>query len=188
MAFAKNEAANLKWSYITSEYITLPADVTKNGHEHIVPNLLGDTVFDKLAQSSEHIFPSAVGTPFTAWTNNKLQLDRLSGVHDWCIHDLRRTFSSKCAEWGVATPDIIERLLGHTTALSSIARVYNKWHYLPEMRAALQRYETRLARLLATHQMIDTHTSSAITSTQQYRTASASHAMAPRGGPTPTRL
>lgn len=73
-------------------------------------------------------------------------------MHDWCIHDLRRTFSSKCAEWGVATPDIIERLLGHTTALSSIARVYNKWHYLPEMRAALQRYETKLERLLADHQ------------------------------------
>ena len=153
--FRKNEAANLKWSYITSEYITLPADVTKNGHEHIVPNLVGDTVFDQIAQTSEYVFPSAVGTPFTAWTNNKLQLDRLSGVYDWCIHDLRRTFSSKCAEWGVATPDIIERLLGHTTALSSIARVYNKWHYLPEMRVALQRYETRLARLLAAHQAID---------------------------------
>jgi integrase len=69
----------------------------------------------------------------------------------WCVtlHDLRRTFSSKCAEWQVASPDIIERLLGHTTALSPIARVYNRWHYLPEMRTALERYEKKLAELLA---------------------------------------
>jgi len=72
----------------------------------------------------------------------------LSGVTGWTLHDVRRTFSSKCAEWQVASPDIIERLLGHTTALSPIARIYNRWHYLPEMRAALERYEEKLAHLL----------------------------------------
>jgi integrase len=147
--FRKNEAANLKWSYITPEYIALPANVTKNGHEHALPNLVADKL-KLIPRTSEYLFASAAGTPFSAWTNSKIRLDRLSGVYDWCIHDLRRTFSSKCAEWGVATPDIIERLLGHTTALTPIARVYNKWHYLPQMRAALEAYQAKLGQLFST--------------------------------------
>ena len=43
---------------------------------------------------------------------------------------------------------MIERLLGHTTALSPIARIYNRWNYLPQMKAGLERYEERLAHLL----------------------------------------
>ena len=146
--FRKNEAATLRWSYITPDYITLPAEITKNAREHVIPNLVASNL-QLIPQTSEYLFPSTKGTPFNAWTNNKIKIDRLSGVSNWCIHDLRRTFSSKCAEWGVATPDIIERLLGHATALSPIARVYNKWHYLPQMKAALTAYEAKLAALIS---------------------------------------
>jgi integrase len=142
------EVAAMKWSYITAEYITLPAEIYKTGREHVLPNLVGDNL-TLIPRSSHYLFPSKVGTPFSAFSRHKRSLDRLSGVSGWTIHDLRRTFSSKCAEWQLTSPDIIERLLGHSTALSPIARVYNRWHYLPEMRAALERYEKKLALLLA---------------------------------------
>jgi integrase len=148
-AYRIGEVAGMKWSYITKDYITLPAEVTKSGREHVMPNLINENLA-LIPRTSEYLFPSQAGTPFSAFSNNKHQLDRLSGVTGWTLHDLRRTFSSKCAEWQVASPDIIERLLGHTTALSPIARIYNRWHYLPEMRAALERYEKKLAQLLST--------------------------------------
>jgi integrase len=138
----------MKWSYITEDYINLPGAVMKSEREHILPNLLTENL-KLIPKTSEYLFPSSVGKPFNTWTSNKLRLDELSGVSGYCIHDLRRTFSSKLAEWKCAPPDIIERLLGHTTALSPIARVYNKWHYLPQMREALELYEKRLGALLA---------------------------------------
>jgi integrase len=138
----------MKWAYITKEYITLPAEATKSRREHVMPNLINENLA-LIPRSSEYLFPTRVGTPFSAFSNHKRRLDQLSAVTGWTLHDLRRTFSSKCAEWQVASPDIIERLLAHTTALSPIARVYNRWHYLPQMRAALERYEEKLAQLLA---------------------------------------
>jgi len=146
-AFRIGEVAGMKWSYITKDYFTIPAEVYKTGKEHILPNLHGENLA-LIPRTSEYLFPSRRGTPITSIGFYKRQLDELSGVTGWTVHDLRRTFSSKCAEWQIAPPDIIERLLGHTTALSPIARIYNRWHYLPQMKAALERYEQKLAELL----------------------------------------
>jgi integrase len=142
------EVAAMKWSYITTEYITLPAEIYKTGREHVLPNLISKNLA-LIPRTSEYVFPSRAGTSFVSFSLYKRRIDRLSCVTDWTLHDLRRTFSSKCAEWQVASPDIIERLLGHTTALSTIARIYNRWHYLPQMRVALEKYEEKLAQLLA---------------------------------------
>jgi integrase len=43
------------------------------------------------------------------WSKSKATLDALSGVADWTLHDLRRTFATRLAEMGVA-PHVIERL------------------------------------------------------------------------------
>ena len=101
-----------------------------------MPNLIGENLA-LIPKDVRVPLPFSPRHSLNAFSLNKRQLDQLSGVTGWTLHDLRRTFSSKCAEWQVASPDIIERLLGHTTALSPIARIYNRWHYLPQMRAAL---------------------------------------------------
>jgi integrase len=146
-AYRIGEVAAMKWSYITKQYITLPAEIYKTGRDHVIPNLLGNE-FALIPRTSEYLFSSRNGTPYIGFSHYKRLLDQSSGVTGWTLHDLRRTFSSKCAEWQIASPDIIERLLGHTTALSPIARVYNRWHYLPQMKAALERYEEKLSELL----------------------------------------
>ncbi len=65
----------------------------------------------------------------------KRQLDKLSGVSGWTLHDLRR---------GVA-PHIIERLLNHFTGtISGIAAVYNRAKYLDEMRDAVEKWSARI--------------------------------------------
>ena len=72
-----------------------------------------------------------------------------AGVVHLIIHDLRRTFSTKMAEWQIAPPHVIERILNHVTGtMSPLARIYNRWNYLAEMKEALERYEKKLGQLI----------------------------------------
>ena len=144
----RSEVASLKWSYITSELITLPPEVTKNGKQHLLPNFI-DHFLHLIPKKSEYLFPASSGRPFSSWSDNKKEFDQLSGVSDWVIHDLRRTFATKIAEWQLAQPHVIERLLNHAGgSMTPIARVYNRATYLAEMRTALIAYEKKLAMLL----------------------------------------
>ena len=145
----RGEVGSLKWGYITPDHITIPGELAKNGREHVVPNLIGD-ILKLIPQTSEYLFPSDAGTTFSAWSKNKARLDTQCGVTGWVIHDLRRTFATKMAEWQIAPPHVIERILNHTTgSMTPIARVYNRWNYLAEAKDALVQYECRLAQLLA---------------------------------------
>ena len=145
----RSEVASLKWSYITPEHITIPGELTKNGQQHILPNLINDKL-QLIPKTSEFLFPSEAGTPFSAWSKNKRKLDKRCDTTDWVIHDLRRTFATKLAEWQIAPPHVIERILNHTVgSMTPIARIYNRWNYLAEIKDAMQRYEVRLAGLLA---------------------------------------
>ena len=106
----RSEVAALKWNYITDDFITLPAEITKNGRAHAIPNLIGANL-NLIPRTSEYLFPSGATTPFSAWSKNKKKLDKLSGVTDWVIHDLRRTGRSRLAEWDCCSPEIAERIL-----------------------------------------------------------------------------
>ena len=145
----RTEVSSLKWSYITPEFITLPRDITKNGVQHQLPNLIVENL-QLVPNRGDYLFPSAAGTPFSAWSKNKRKLDKLSGVTDWVIHDLRRTFATKMAEWQIAEPHVVERILNHITgSMTPLARIYNRHGYLPQMRVAMERYEERLAALIS---------------------------------------
>ena len=56
------------------------------------------------------------------------------------MHDLRRTLATGMASLAVA-PHVVERILNHTSGtFGGVASVYNRFGYLPEMRAALERW------------------------------------------------
>lgn len=85
---------------------------------------------------------------FNGWSKAKARLDASSGVADWTIHDLRRTYATVHAQLG--TPiHIIEKLLNHVSgSLSGVAGIYNRYTYLDEMREAVQKYEDWVASTL----------------------------------------
>lgn len=78
---------------------------------------------------------------FQGWSKAKARLDILSGVTDWTLHDLRRTYATIHAQIG--TPiHVIEKLLNHVSgSLSGVAGIYNRYTYMDEMREAVQKYE-----------------------------------------------
>lgn len=158
------ETAAIETSWIRETNLTFPAHITKNGEEHTIPlapnaqSLIAEAL-SELAQSSVQlddtshsklIFPSPkTGRVFIGWGKLKAQLEKDSGVTDWTLHDLRRTFSTIHARLGTP-PHVTEALLNHKTGTRTpIQRIYDRHNYLPQMKDAIERYDAWLSSLLS---------------------------------------
>lgn len=153
----RNEIASLQtsWLNLRDKIITLPASITKNGREHSFPLSKEATyILKSLSPSGSPkyetlLFPARgkPGSSFNGWSKSKKALDKLSGVKDWTLHDLRRTFATKLAALDTP-PHVIERLLNHVSGqISGVAAVYNRHHFLPAMQEAVSKYEEHLLKL-----------------------------------------
>jgi integrase len=163
----RGEIAALQHSWInqTERTITLPPASTKNGAEHTFPfGSAAGRILSRIevVDATPHLFPASRShvrgrptTIFNGWREHKEALDVATGVSDWTLHDLRRTFATNLAALKVP-PHVIERLLNHKFGstqnqtdgiVSAVAEVYNRHLYLDEMRAAIERWEERLDTL-----------------------------------------
>jgi hypothetical protein len=85
---------------------------------------------------------------FSGFSKAKKALDeQLPGLKPWTLHDLRRTFSTNLAKLGVL-PHIKEMLLNHVSAKTEVEAIYDTYKHLPEMREAMQKWETHFSALL----------------------------------------
>jgi integrase len=147
----RGEITNLTPGMLGTNTITLPSHLTKNSREHAFP--IGSTATKLLSHSSRaqgYLFP-ARGTggkkPFNGFSKSKPKIDELADVHDWTLHDLRRTFASGLASLGIALP-VIERMLNHISgSFGGIVGVYQRYDFMPEMRAAVNAWESYLDQL-----------------------------------------
>jgi integrase len=142
----RNEIASLQLSWIKDAIIALPPNMTKNGREHSIP--LGNfsiSILEKCQTNQLFLFPARGSTtsPFSGWSKSKKALDKLCGVKDWTLHDLRRTYRSIHGKIGTP-PHIAERLVNHISAQTEMERTYDRYAYLSEMRAAVETYEQYL--------------------------------------------
>jgi integrase len=136
---------------LIAERPTFPASLTKNKREHTFPiGPFAAQLLTATASMNGILFParSGKGPHFNGWSKAKEQLDQISGVGDWTLHDIRRTMATRMAELGVP-PHVIERILNHVTGtLSPIARVYNRATFMKEMSEAMEKWEARLAAII----------------------------------------
>lgn len=146
----RTEIGSLQWSYIHDGLITLPPAVTKNNIEHTFPLApMAVEIVDRIPRVSEYLFPSrnSKSTYFSGWNKCKQRL--AVSIPHWTLHDLRRTFSTIHARIGTP-PHITERLLNHQVGtLTPIAKIYNRYSYMDEMRAAMFNYEQELLRIFS---------------------------------------
>ena len=71
----RGEVGALKRSYVTPEAITLPPELTKNGRELVLPNLINAELSAiPSVGNSDYFFPTAAGGPFCSWGKNKIQV------------------------------------------------------------------------------------------------------------------
>ena len=158
------EALGMTWSEIDDEASLwiLPADRRKNRHHNVSrePHLIALTewhksllkeIRDVRLDDSPYLFPS-IKNPKTPMSRSTLS----QAVRRWCDRtgtdrfqprDLRRTWKTLAGRAGIDL-EIRNRIQGH--AMTDIgSRAYDRWDYLPEKRAAMERWSTFLQNLLS---------------------------------------
>ena len=145
----ETETAALRREWIGRDAISFPSSITKNKNEHTAA--IGPRAKAILAaqRGIGLLFPAKnkPHKPFCGWGKAKATLDELSGVTGWTLHDIRRTFRSGLGALGVA-PHIAERMVNHISARTDMERTYDLYKYLPEMRAAIELWESKLDSIL----------------------------------------
>src|SRR6266568_1058912 len=150
----REEVARVTWDEVDLDQRlwSLPNRRTKNGKPHIVH--LSDqsiAVLNRAPNLGQFVLSLSGAKPFQMFSLAKRHLDELSGVRDWCLHDLRRTCVSGMARLGVA-PHVADKILNHQTGtISGVAAVYQRHDFVAERRDALQLWGTHVARVLDTH-------------------------------------
>jgi integrase len=148
----RDEIGALRWSEIDTNksLITLPAIRTKNGIEHQVPLSGGAiAIINSCIRHRDLVFGGVGTNGFAAWSRHKLELDKICGVTDWTLHDLRRTAATRMADIGIQ-PHIIEAVLNHVSGhKAGVAGIYNRSTYATEKRAALDTWANHLALVIS---------------------------------------
>lgn len=151
----RGEITQLTGAMIGDGIITLPTWLTKNGREHSFPiGHVSQSIFttSQTKATSTLIFNArrskTLQSCFSGFSKSKVSLDEKSGVADWTLHDLRRTYASGLASLGVAQA-VIERLLNHVSgSFAGVTGVYNRFDYMPQMKEAVALWEARITKLL----------------------------------------
>lgn len=148
------ECCSVEWSEIDREsgWWTMPAHKAKNGLAHRVP--LSKLALEQLPEVGESrwIFPSPRG-------DNPIAVNALShavrlnekylGIPDVHPHDLRRTAASHMTSKGIPRLTV-QRILNHIE--QGVTAIYDRYSYDPEKKAALDKWERELRRILGTAQ------------------------------------
>ena len=150
----RGEIAGLRWPWINEkeQTITLPEWITKNKLEHTFPyNGRVSAILETIPRrnSTDLLFPSKVSDERPISGFSKYKKDLKDGVSGWTLHDLRRTFRSLHGQIG--TPrEIAERHINHAAGVTTeVEQIYDVYTYMPEMRVAIEKYETFIEGLLA---------------------------------------
>ena len=135
---------------LASRVLKLSGFRTKNGKAHIVHlSSASLSVLNRVQLRGSFVFSSTGRRPFQNFGPSKRQLDHLSGVTDWRLHDLRRTCVSGMARLGVP-PHVADKVLNHQSGtISGVAAVYQRHEFLAERRDALERWGAHVLGLLS---------------------------------------
>jgi integrase len=151
----RNEVAGMRRQDLDLEarLWRMPGELTKMGRPRELP--LPGAAVELLAalprvEDSPLVFPanrSGSPRPISGYSKMKRRLDQLSGVTDWRLHDLRRSFATGWQRMGVRL-EVTEAALGHVSgSRAGVVGVYQRHEFLPEQRVALERWAEHVARL-----------------------------------------
>jgi integrase len=147
----REEVAQLTWDELNlaSRTWTLPAFRTKNGKAHIV-HLSQEAIvlLMHMPRLGKFVFSYSGTKPFRSFSAAKRELDKLSEITRWRLHDLRRTCVSGMARLGVA-PHVADKVLNHQAGtISGVAAVYQRHEFIAERKDALERWGQHLGFLM----------------------------------------
>ncbi len=147
----REEVACATWAEFDIEQCswTIPKERSKNGRSHVVHLAAGSiAVLKKMPRRGSYVFSIPSSKPFGQFSAAKRELDALSGVTGWRLHDLRRTCVSGMARLGVA-PHVADKVLNHQAGtISGVAAVYQRHDFLAERKDALERWAAHVQKIV----------------------------------------
>jgi integrase len=147
----RQEVARLAWEELDfgRRVWTIPKERTKNAKPHVV-HLCDEAiaVLERRQKQGAHVFAFHGGKPFQEFSYAKRELDEVSSVTGWRLHDLRRTCVSGMARLGIA-PHVADKILNHQSGtISGVAAVYQRDEFLRERKDALERWGAHLGKIV----------------------------------------
>jgi integrase len=144
----RNEVRCMRWSEIEGTDWTIPAARYKTKLDHLIP--LSGAAQRVLAgipriAGGDFVFSSDGRRAIGGAGRRKADFDRLCGVANWTLHDLRRTARSLMSRAGVPA-DHAERALGH--ALPGIRGTYDRHSFYPEKQRAFEALASLIERIV----------------------------------------
>jgi integrase len=128
--------------------VTISADRTKNGREHIL-HLCDDAlaIIKRIPRRGrEYVFGVGRGG-FSGWSRSKKDLEGAVKLkEEWTLHDLRRTVRTGLGKLGVQ-PHVAEAVLNHLPP--KLIRTYDRNTYAAEKRDALDKWASHLKVVIA---------------------------------------
>ena len=147
----REEVAQMRWEEVDFErrLWTIPRSRSKNKKSHFVQlSNQAIAVLKRQNRQGMYVFSLSGKKPFQAFSIAKRDLDRLSGVTEWRIHDLRRTCVSGMARIGVP-PHIADKILNHQAGtISGVAAVYQRHDFMAERKDALEQWGDYVTAIL----------------------------------------
>jgi integrase len=139
----RSEVAGMRRSEINDDTWTIPASRMKGKVAHTIP--LSKQALDIVKRmprigDGDLVFTVTGKRPAEHFDRSKNEFDERVGFSDWRWHDIRRTVATSMAGIGLPVPTI-EKILAHRKGtFAGIVGVYQLHSFIPEMRAALQRW------------------------------------------------
>jgi integrase len=150
-AVRRNEGARIVRQELTGADWLMPAARVKGKREFLIPlskAALG--VLESLPvigdEHSGPIFTTDGERPISGYSQAKDPFDKLCGVTDWTIHDLRRTARSLMSRAGVQA-DHAERAIGH--AIRGIRGTYDRHEFYNEKKQAFEALAAQIDRIVS---------------------------------------
>ena len=144
------ETAHMRRSQISEEGWLLSGADTKNKREHMVPlsRQAREIVNDLLQQEGEFLLKSGVigDKPINGFSSHKRQVNSLSGVEDWVLHDIRAAVISNLGRLGYSQY-LIKKVVNHIE--KDVTADYDRYPYYQEKLDALQAWADRLDEIIA---------------------------------------
>ena len=148
----REEVAQMTWDEVDlpSRTWTVPAARSKNNKSHIVHlSEQAQVVLAAAPRLHALVFATINGKRGQDFSSAKAELDRISGVTDWRLHDLRRTIVSGMARFGVP-PHVADKILNHQAGtISGVAAVYQRHEFLKERKEALDLWGNHIQQLVS---------------------------------------
>jgi len=146
----EREIADMSWPEVNFDkrLLTIPAARMKGNRAHEVPlPPKALAVLGALPRfTGDYVFTTSYGLkPINGFSKAKARIDKLSGVTNWVIHDLRRTVRTHFS--ALPVQDLVRELvIAH--AKPGLHRVYDQHAYQDEKRHCLELWEKRLALIV----------------------------------------